>query len=122
MNHQRGGRGGWFLVAAAVVYDIIAATNSSPQTTEINARLRAHTLMKWVNIGTVQALGFIGLAAIGDRQNRGPILAGGTLAAGAMYVQYIYARDCGVKSAAPVTENFGGKAASTGGRIRGGVA
>lgn len=106
MDHSNSGRGGWFLVAAAVVYDIIAATNSSPQTTEVNARHRAATLMKWVNIGTVQAMGFILLAAIGDRKNRGPILAGGTLAAVAMYFQYVYAKACGLSSSAPPTETF----------------
>lgn len=105
MDHNSG-RGGWFLVSAAVVYDIIAATNSSPQTTEVNARHRAATLMKWVNIGTVQALGFIFLAAIGDRKNRGPILAGGILATIAMYFQYIYAKACGLGSSEPPTETF----------------
>lgn len=106
-DHNNAGRGGWFLVAAAVVYDIVAATNSSPQTTEINARLRAHTLMKWVHIGLAQAVAFILLAAMGDRKNRGPILAGGGLASVAMYYQYVYAKKCGMESSEPPTEDFG---------------
>jgi hypothetical protein len=33
-------------IYAALTYDIISATNSSPQTTEINADKRAETLMQ----------------------------------------------------------------------------
>ena len=46
-------------ISAAVVYDVISATNSSPQTTEINAAARAPTLMKWVNIGLAQGALFV---------------------------------------------------------------
>ena len=45
-----------FLVSAGIVYEIIAAACSSPQTTEINAGTRADTLMKWVHIGLAQPL------------------------------------------------------------------
>jgi len=38
-------------IFAALTYDIISATNSSPQTTEINAKKRGATLMKWVQLG-----------------------------------------------------------------------
>ena len=50
-------------VYAALTYDIISATNSSPQTTEINAASRAPTLMKWVKVGLAQAALF---AVIGN--------------------------------------------------------
>mgnify|MGYP003344388595 CR=1 FL=1 len=42
-----------------VLYEIIAAACSSPQTTEINAATRADTLMKWVNLGIAQAVVFV---------------------------------------------------------------
>ena len=53
-----------FLVSAGIVYEIIAAACSSPQTTEINASKRADTLMKWVNLGIAQAALFVFAAAV----------------------------------------------------------
>jgi hypothetical protein len=97
-----------FLVSAGIVYEIIAAACSSPQTTEINAGTRAPTLMKWVNIGMVQAAGFVILASLIDPSNAGPILAGGLLAGGLMYAQYQHARKAGLAEAAaglPGTES-----------------
>ena len=52
-----------FLVSAGIVYEIIAAACSSPQTTEINADTRAKTLFKWVHIGLIQSAGFVAIAA-----------------------------------------------------------
>jgi hypothetical protein len=89
-----------FLVSAGIVYEIIAAACSSPQTTEINAGTRAPTLMKWVHIGIAQAAGFVVIAAVVDRKNRGAILAGGGLAGGLMYAQYRHAQEAGLKGAA----------------------
>jgi hypothetical protein len=110
-NGNGGGNSGTvgiaILVAAATVYDITAAVNSSPQTTEINAKARAKTLMKWVNIGTVQAVGFVLIAAAADRRNRAAIFWSGMLAAGLLYGQYVYAKACGLKSAEPGTETYG---------------
>jgi len=96
-----------FLVSAAVVYDIVAATNSSPQTTEINAAARAETLMKWVNVGMVQAIGFVVIAAVYERESAVAFLAGGLLAAVLLYAQYLHARNSGLQSAAPPTESYG---------------
>lgn len=98
------GTGVPFLVTVGVVYEIVAATNSSPQTTEINAKTRAPTLMKWVHIGMVQSLFFVIVAAIMDKKRRSPILCGGFLSMGFMYGQYVYARNCGVNSPEPETE------------------
>lgn len=123
-NGNNGGGGGVpFLVSAAVVYDIVAATNSSPQTTEINAKTRASTLMKWVNLGLLQAAGFVLLAAIGDKKNRKPLLLGGGLGGILLWAQYVHARNAGVRSAEPGTEDYGPAARSNGtGRVRtGGV-
>lgn len=94
-----------FLVAAGIVYEIIAAACSSPQTTEINADTRADTLFKWVNIGMVQAALFIGAAAYFDKANRPAIIAGGSVAGALMYGQYWHARAAGLASSEPGTED-----------------
>ena len=93
-----------FLVSAGIVYEIIAAACSSPQTTEINADTRAETLMKWVHIGVGQAAVFVTLAAIIDRTHRREIIAGGTIAAALMYVSYMHAKASGLSNPGPSTE------------------
>jgi hypothetical protein len=95
-----------FLVSAGIVYEIIAAACSSPQTTEINASARADTLMKWVNNGVVQAAVFVGIAAFIDARHRMAIIAGGVLAAILMYTSYIHARTAGLASTLPGTEIY----------------
>lgn len=95
-----------FLVAAGIVYEIIAAACSSPQTTEINAGARADTLMKWVHIGIVQAVVFVFIAAMLDSKHAPQILGGGGLAAGLMYAQYRHARTAGLRSCLPGTEQY----------------
>jgi hypothetical protein len=94
-----------FLVSAGIVYEIIAAACSSPQTTEINAASRSETLMKWVYIGIGQAAVFIGIAACLDPTHRKAILGGGVMAGGLMYAQYVHARGAGLASAAAPTES-----------------
>lgn len=95
-------------VAAAVVYDVISATNSSPQTTEINAKKRASTLMKWVHIGLAQAAFFIAILMMAEPPGKKwrPLVGGG-LAGILLYVQYVYAKACGEKSLEPGTEDYG---------------
>lgn len=93
-----------FLVAAGIVYEIIAAACSSPQTAEINAGTRASTLMKWVHVGLVQSVGFIAIAAYVDRRHAPAIIAGGGLAAAIMYGSYIHAKAAGLSSNEPGTE------------------
>ena len=102
----KGGDGVAFLVSAGIVYEIIAAACSSPQTTEINAGSRSATLMKWVNIGVGQAILFVAIAAWLDRKHAAPILAGGGLAALLMYGQYVHARSAGLASSEPGTESY----------------
>jgi hypothetical protein len=94
-----------FLVSAGIVYEIIAAACSSPQTTEINASSRAGTLMKWVYIGLLQSALFVGAAALFDKEHRTPIIAGGASAAILMWAQYVHAREAGLASNAPGTES-----------------
>lgn len=113
-----GGSGGIaFLVSAGIVYEIIAAACSSPQTTEINAGSRADTLMKWVHIGIGQAAAFVAVAAIIDRKHRREIIAGGVAAGSLMYAQYAHAKTAGLKGAAqgkPGTEGPGSNGLSWG--------
>lgn len=97
-----------FLVSAGIVYEIIAAACSSPQTTEINAHTRSDTLMKWVNIGIGQAAIFVAAAAILDKANRRAIIAGGGLAGGLMYAQYTHAKKAGLANTLPGTEQYEG--------------
>lgn len=94
-----------YLVSAGIVYEIIAASCSSPQTAEINAKQRSDTLMKWVHIGIVQAAIFIAIGAYIDRKHRLAIIGGGVTAAVLMYAQYVHALQAGMSSDAPGTEN-----------------
>lgn len=100
------GHGVAFLVSAGLVYEAIAAACSSPQTMEVNAKARADTLMKWVNLGTGQAALFVVIAAMLDSKHRLAILAGGGLAAGLMYAQYVHAKRSGLASDEPGTEQY----------------
>lgn len=94
-----------FLVSAGIVFEIIAAACSSPQTAEINADRRAPTLMKWVNIGVITAGGFVVIAAGFDAAHRTEILTGGALAGALMYGYYLHARDSGLANPGPSTED-----------------
>jgi hypothetical protein len=100
-----GGNGVPFLVSAGLVYEIIAANCSSPQTTEINAGSRASTLMKWVHLGLGQAVAFVALAVIIDRKHAGPIIGGGALAAAIQYGCFVHAKASGLKNGGPGTEH-----------------
>jgi hypothetical protein len=92
-------------VYAALVYDIVAATNSSPQTTEINAAKRADTLMKWVWLGLIQAGGFVLIGAYLNDKHWPPLLGGG-LAGVLLWAQYEHAKQSGLESNAPGTETY----------------
>lgn len=95
-----------FLVSAGIVYEIIAAACSSPQTTEINASARADTLMKWVYLGVGQAAIFVLAAAVIDARHRRAIIAGGVLAGGLMLAQYHHAKKAGLANGGPPTESY----------------
>jgi hypothetical protein len=103
----KGSDGIAFLVAAGIVYEIIAAACSSPQTMEINAAARADTLMKWVNIGVAQAALFILIAAWLDAKHRKAIIGGGVTAGVLMYGQYAHAKRAGLAGGGPPTESYG---------------
>lgn len=98
------GNGIAFLVSSGVVYEIIAAAASSPQTTEINAGARASTLMKWVHLGLGQAALFVAVAAYVDRQHTTAIIAGGILAGAILEACYLYAKAEGLRNPGESTE------------------
>lgn len=92
-----------FMVSGGLVYEIIAAACSSPQTTEINADARADTLMKWVWLGLGQAALFVGIAAyLSDTPKA--VVAGGLLGGGLMLAQYQHAKAAGLASSQEATE------------------
>jgi hypothetical protein len=93
------------MVSAGLVYEIVAAACSSPQTTEINAGARADTLMKWVIIGMVQAAIFVCIAAMMSKK-KWPVLLGGGLAGGMMWISYAHAKSAGLENGGPGTETY----------------
>ena len=100
-----------FMVAFMMVYDTISTTNSSPQTTEINASVRAESLMKWVKLGLAQAAVIAAIAIAmeqGQRSRQVAIGSGAGLAIGFLWVQYVHAKNAGLSSNAPGTETPGG--------------
>lgn len=99
-----GASGVAFLVSAGIVFEIVAAACSSPQTAEINADTRADTLMKWVHVGSVMAAIFVIIAAIMDKKHSAAIVSGGALAWALMYGCYWHAKQSGLASCAPGTE------------------
>lgn len=103
MAAMRQSNGIAFLVGAGIVYEIVAAACSSPQTAEINAHSRAHTLMKWVYIGLGQAALLVIVAALMEA-DPWPVLLGGAAAGILMWVQYEHAKKAGLRSELPGTE------------------
>lgn len=87
------------------VADLFSKATSSPQTTEINAHSRAPTLMKWVNLGALESVFLIGIlvAAAPAGHKRWPIM-GGSASLAITYAEYVYAKNCGLQSTAPGTE------------------
>lgn len=93
-----------FLIGAGLVYEIVAAACSSPQTAEINAAKRSHTLMKWVYIGLAQGALLVIIASLMET-SPWPVLAGGVTAGALMWVQYAHAKKAGLASDLPGTES-----------------
>ena len=95
-----------FLVSAGIVAEIVAKACSSPQTTELNADARAPTLMKWVNIGMVEAAFFVAAAAILDEKHRVPIILGGLAEGMITYAEYLHGKRAGLANGGPPTERW----------------
>lgn len=100
------GNGVAFAVSAGLLLEGVAAYCSSPQTTELNAKTRADTLMKWVHLGLLQSWLLIGIAAYIDKPHRAAILAGGAVASVLIYGSYMHAKASGLKSCEPGTESY----------------
>lgn len=100
-----GSQGVAFIVSYAMVSDVIAKCCSSPQTAEINADTRSETLMKWVNVGSVEAGAVVVVAAIADPPMRNAILLGGGIALAVTYLEYLYANKSGLANPGPGTES-----------------
>jgi hypothetical protein len=89
-------------VWATFALDVFSTFTSSPQTTEINASTRADTLMKWVGIAAVVAVGG-GLAGSLSSKRWIPLLVTGFVAFG-MWQLYEHAKKKGLASDAAGTE------------------
>jgi hypothetical protein len=94
-----------FMVSAGLVFEIIAAFCSSPQTTELNANARAQTLMKWVGLGLGTSALFVAIAAWHFKGGK-PAILGGALAGAVLGVAYVYAKHCGLRDGLPGTESY----------------
>lgn len=91
-------------VAAEMVYQLIGANLSSPQSNQLNAGARAPTLQKWVNLTNIEAVAWIAFLAYLD-QSWWPVL-GGTLALGSMALKYKNAIETGLAERLPPTEDY----------------
>lgn len=94
-----------FMISAGLVFEIVAAFCSSPQTAELNAHSRAETLMKWVTIGLAVAAVFVLLAATLLKGGK-PAILGGALAGASLGIAYVYAKRSGLSSGEPGTESY----------------
>ena len=90
--HNTGSDGVLFGVSAALVFQIFSATNSSPQTTELFAKERSGTLMKWVRRGLVTSIGFVAIMAWRTK-SLWPIFGGGAAGASMYWMYHIANRD-----------------------------
>ena len=90
--HNTGSDGVLFGVSAALVFQIFSATNSSPQTTELFAKERSSTLMKWVRRGLVTSIGFVAIMAWRTK-SLWPIFGGGAAGASMYWMYHIANRD-----------------------------
>ncbi|HEY1706421.1 MAG TPA: hypothetical protein VGG75_42655 [Trebonia sp.] len=97
-----------FMVTAGLVYEIVAAACSSPQTAEINAKKRSATLMKWVKLGLAQSVLFVLIAIMIAENNRKrwAAAAGGGLAGALLGLSYLHANKAGLASGEPGTESY----------------
>lgn len=94
-----------FMISAGLVFEIIAAFCSSPQTAELNAHARSATLMKWVGLGLGASAVFVFIAA-GPLHGGNSALWGGALAGAILGGAYVYANKSGLASSAPGTESY----------------
>jgi hypothetical protein len=94
-----------FMVSAELVFAVIAAFCSSPQTAELNAHARSETLMKWVLLGLGASALFVYIAA-GPMKGGRPAVYGGALAGAMLGIAYVYANKSGLAHGGPPTESY----------------
>ena len=80
-------------VSAEMVYQLVGANLSSPQTNQLNAAARAPTIKKWVSLTNAEAVGWIIFLCVLD-DSLWPALGGG-IAAGGMWLKYRHAIKAG---------------------------
>lgn len=100
-----GGDAKTFMISAGLVFEIIAAFCSSPQTAEINVHKRADTLMKWVVLGLGASAVFVAIAAFPMNGGK-PAVIGGALAGAMLGSAYVYARNSGLRNGGEPTEEY----------------
>lgn len=94
-----------FMVSAGLVFEIIAAFCSSPQTAELNAASRSETLMKWVKLGLGASAVFVFISATWMKGGM-PAIYGGVLAGAMLGAAYVYANKSGLRNGGPSTETY----------------
>ena len=104
MNNRALGTAALLGIYATFALDCYSTFCSSPQTTELNAKARADTLMKWVNVGGVVALAG-GAAASVYSGSKAPFV-GAAFVTVLMYACYLHARNAGLASDAEPTERY----------------
>lgn len=91
-------------IYATFALDCYSTFCSSPQTTELNAKARADTLMKWVGIGGAVALTG-GAAASVYSKSKAPLVGAGVITV-LMYWCYLHAKKSGLASNEQPTETY----------------
>lgn len=91
-------------VWATFALDVFSTLNSSPQTTELNAGARTPSLMYWVRIGAVVAVGG-GLLAFAVSRKVWPLIATAGVAGG-MFLLYMHASRRGLAQPDQATEDY----------------
>lgn len=92
-------------IAAEMVYQLTGSNMSSPQTAELNAKARAPTIGKWVNINNAEAGMWITFLCWLDNSLWPAV--GGLLALVGMIFKYKWAIKWGMDCDAPGTEDYG---------------
>lgn len=62
--------------------------------------------MLYVNMGAVEAVAFVAVAALIDRKHRGAIIAGGVFEMIVTYGEYLYAMNAGLADHREGTEDY----------------
>jgi hypothetical protein len=99
-----GGQGIAFVIGAASMAEFVAKACSSPQTVEINAKKRAPTMMKWVNIGIAEGALIIGATIFFDKKYAMPMILGAAAEGVITYAEYVYGKKSGLNNPGPPTE------------------